>query len=152
MWAECGGLMYLASTLVVKDRRYPMVGALPIVVEQTTRLQGHGYVSATVDADNPFFPAGMALRGHEFHYSRVVKFAGDVTTALSLDRGTGIGDCRDGIVCGRVFASYMHIFAPGTPEWAKAFLRVVRETSLRPINPIPIGVNCGSDNSGRRAD
>jgi cobyrinic acid a,c-diamide synthase len=153
IWAECGGLMYLASALVVQGRRYPMVGALPIVVEQTGRPQGHGYVDACVDATNPFFPVGTRLRGHEFHYSRLTGSQAAVTTALSLDRGVGIGGSRDGIVCGRVFASYMHVFAPGTPAWAPALLRLANQPRLQvPFNPIAIGDSCGIHNSSRRAD
>ncbi|HET7825774.1 MAG TPA: cobyrinate a,c-diamide synthase, partial [Anaeromyxobacter sp.] len=70
-WAECGGLMYLARSIARDGRAYPMVGALPIDVEQTARPQGHGYMAATVDRPNPFFAPGARLLGHEFHYSRV---------------------------------------------------------------------------------
>jgi len=94
VWAECGGLMYLASALVTKGRLHPMVGALPIVVEQTDRPQGHGYVDACVDARNPFFPIGTRLRGHEFHYSLLTNGSNTVTTTLSLRRGVGIGGSR----------------------------------------------------------
>ena len=72
VYAECGGLMYLARELIVDGVSHPMVGVLDLVVEQTARPQGHGYVEAEVDRPNPFFPAGTPLRGHEFHYSRVV--------------------------------------------------------------------------------
>ncbi len=153
VWAECGGLMYLASALVTKGRLHPMVGALPIVVEQTDRPQGHGYVDACVDARNPFFPIGTRLRGHEFHYSLLTNGSNTVTTTLSLRRGVGIGGSRDGIVCSRVFASYMHVFAPGTPEWAPALLRLAHEARLQaPLNLIAIGDDCGINNSSRLAD
>jgi cobyrinic acid a,c-diamide synthase len=127
VWAECGGLMYLAATLVRSGKRYPMVGALPIVVEQTGRPQAHGYVEASVDLDNPFLARGTRLRGHEFHYSRLGGGGAAMPTALALRSGTGIGNGRDGICQGRVFASYLHLFAPGVPEWAPAFVRVARE-------------------------
>jgi cobyrinic acid a,c-diamide synthase len=153
VWAECGGLMYLASTLTVKGIAYPMVGALPIAVEQTLRPQGHGYVAGTVDLDNPFLPVGTQLRGHEFHYSMLVKSGAHPTTALDLARGTGVGNRRDGIVHGRVFASYMHVFAPGTPAWAPALLRLAHEARLQvSSNPIARGDDCGIHISSRTAN
>lgn len=154
VWAECGGLMYLAKALTVKGRSYPMVGALPFDIEQTTRPQGHGYVDATVDTENPFFPVGTKLRGHEFHYSKPLPAGPDAvpSTVLSLARGVGTGDGRDGVVRGRVFASYLHVFAPGTPEWAPALLRLARRAcGADSLNPIAIGDRCGIDNSPRPA-
>jgi cobyrinic acid a,c-diamide synthase len=117
IYAECGGLMYLARELHVGGRRYPMAGVLDLAIEQMPRPQGHGYVEARVDAPNPFFPVGTRLRGHEFHYSRAI--AGETPpTVLQLERGTGLGASRDGIVAGRVWGSYMHLHALGTPGWA----------------------------------
>lgn len=116
-WAECGGLMYLARALVRDGREHPMVGALPIVVEHTSRPQGHGYAAATVDRANPFLPVGTHLHGHEFHHSRVVGSSGE-DTALAVERGAGLGRGRDGLVAGNVVATYMHLHALGTPGWA----------------------------------
>ena len=58
-WAECGGLMYLARRLRTTDgQSHVMVGALGIEVEQKTNPQGHGYVQASVDGENPFLKHG----------------------------------------------------------------------------------------------
>ncbi len=121
-WAECGGLMYLARALVRDGREYPMVGALPIIVEHTARPHGHGYMAATVDRANPFFPVGTRLLGHEFHHSRVVASFG-AETALAVERGAGLGRGRDGLVSGNVVATYMHLHALGTPAWAESLVR-----------------------------
>jgi cobyrinic acid a,c-diamide synthase len=125
-WAECGGLMYLARAMMRDGREYPMVGALPIVVEHTARPQGHGYMAATVDRANPFFPVGTRLLGHEFHHSRVIASFG-AETALAVDRGAGLGRGRDGLVMGNVVATYMHLHALGTPGWAESLV----EAALR---------------------
>jgi cobyrinic acid a,c-diamide synthase len=133
VWAECGGLMYLSSAIVYQGRRCPMVGVFPFSVEHTDRPQGHGYVEARVDAPNPYLPEGMCLRGHEFHHSRIVEEPGKaLQTTLALERGTGTGHGRDGVVIHRVFASYLHLFAPGNPDWAKAFVRVARQVHTEP--------------------
>jgi cobyrinic acid a,c-diamide synthase len=132
VWAECGGLMYLARALVRDGREHPMVGALPIVVEHTPRPQGHGYMAATIDRANPFFPVGTQLLGHEFHYSRVAgSFEAD--TALAVERGAGLGGGRDGLVVGNVVATYMHLHALGTPGWAPALVQAaLRHASRAP--------------------
>lgn len=124
VYAECGGLMYLARQLRVGESTYPMTGVLDLEVEQTNRPQGHGYEVATVDRDNPFFGTGTELAGHEFHYSKVT--AGDDLgrTVLSVERGRGVGGARDGIVKESVWASYLHLHALATPRWADGFLRM----------------------------
>lgn len=124
VYAECGGLMYLARELVVGDTTYPMSGVLDLVVEQRTKPQGHGYVVATVDSENPFTEKDVVLRGHEFHYSHVLDGEDAEQSVLSVERGTGIGGGRDGIVKGRVWASYLHLHALATPRWAEGFLRL----------------------------
>ncbi len=45
-----------------------MAGVLPFEVEVSAKPQGHGYTELCVDAPNPFFPQGLTLKGHEFHY------------------------------------------------------------------------------------
>jgi cobyrinic acid a,c-diamide synthase len=119
VYAECGGLMYLASELRARGGRHPMAGVLDLVVELRRRPQGHGYVVAEVERDCPFFDRGMLLRGHEFHYSLAVDGADRARSVLRLERGEGLGGGRDGIVKGRVWASYTHLHALGSPEWAR---------------------------------
>jgi cobyrinic acid a,c-diamide synthase len=126
VYAECGGLMFLARELVVEGASYPMTGVLDLVVEQTPRPQGHGYVDAEADRANPLFESGSRLRGHEFHYSRVVAGEDAGASALRLHRGVGVGAGRDGLVKGRVWASYLHVHALGTPTWAPSFLALAR--------------------------
>jgi cobyrinic acid a,c-diamide synthase len=127
VYAECAGLMYLARELVVDGVAHPMSGILDLVVEQCATPQGHGYEVAVADADNPFFAAGTRLVGHEFHYSKIIDGGDHRSSVLRLERGTGIGDQRDGIVRGRVWASYLHLHARATPEWADGFLALAEQ-------------------------
>ncbi|MFH1530631.1 MAG: cobyrinate a,c-diamide synthase [Pseudomonadota bacterium] len=126
VWAECGGLMYLSRGVRYGAEVVPMVGALPITVEQMQRPQGHGYVSALVDGANPFLAESTSLGGHEFHYSRVEDDSSAVTTVMALQRGVGVGGGRDGIRVGGVVASYTHLHALGTPGWAPGMVRAAR--------------------------
>ncbi len=135
VWAECGGLMYLARALVRDGCEHPMVGALPVVVEHTPRPQGHGYMAATVDRPNPFLPVGARLLGHEFHYSRVAGPLGG-PTALAVDRGAGLGRGRDGLIVKNVVATYMHLHASGTAGWAAGLVRAALHHASRGREPV----------------
>jgi len=117
IWAECGGLIFLARSMLWRGDDYPMAGILPVDVEFSAKPCGHGYQSVEVDADNPFVERGKILRGHEFHYSRV-RSGFDLPTAFKVLRGVGLGGGRDGLVRGNVLASYLHLHSLGTPEWA----------------------------------
>lgn len=122
VYAECGGLMLLARTLVMQHRRYAMAGVFPIDVEVFTTPQGHGYSELRVDAPNPFFSQGSLLRGHEFHYSRIVAGFEQISTACSVMKGVGCGAGRDGLISQNVMAGYTHLHAVATPEWVRGVL------------------------------
>jgi len=121
VFAECGGLMALAQEIRLGEDSYPMAGVLDLVVEQTPRPQGHGYVMGRVERKNPWFDEGATLRGHEFHYSQVVAGTDVDRAVLRLERGKGLGNERDGIVKGSVWASYLHLHAASVPGWARRF-------------------------------
>ena len=124
VYAECGGLMYLGKELRLDDNTYPMVDVLPVSFNLSKRPQGHGYTIVTIDRPNPFFDMGTELKGHEFHYSRVVDWQGtDDQLAFRMQRGSGFQNGRDGVCVKNVLATYTHIHALGTPVWAQAIVR-----------------------------
>jgi cobyrinic acid a,c-diamide synthase len=126
IYAECGGLMLLARSFAWKGIRYPMANVFPIELEVCDRPQGHGYSEVRVDAPNPFFAVGAVLHGHEFHYSRIVGGEAPAATACAVVRGSGCFPGRDFIVSRNVMASYTHLHALATPEWAVGMLRAAR--------------------------
>lgn len=131
VYAECGGLMYLSRSITWAGQRAEMVGALPCDVEMTATPQGHGYVLAECSGENPFFPIGTRLRGHEFHNSRLVNLPQGWPLALRLERGAGIADQRDGLVYRKVFASYCHLHVGGAPGWAEGLVKQARAYSIK---------------------
>jgi cobyrinic acid a,c-diamide synthase len=126
VYAECGGLMYLGKSIHWRDQSYAMVGSLPVEVEVDDRPQGHGYVEATVESDNPFFDLGSSLRGHEFHHSKIHGSLEGLTTAYHLQRGTGLGQQRDGLCHRNILAGYTHLHVGGAPEWAAGMVERAR--------------------------
>jgi cobyrinic acid a,c-diamide synthase len=123
VYAECGGLMYLGKSLRLDERTYPMVGALPITFGLQKKPLAHGYTIVEVEEANPFFSRGSIFKGHEFHYSRVLEIEkNDTNMAFNVKRGKGIVDNKDGICYKNVFASYTHLHAIGSPEWADGMI------------------------------
>jgi cobyrinic acid a,c-diamide synthase len=124
VYAECGGLMYLGRNLEIEGKTYPMVQALPMDFRLEQKPQGHGYTELEVVNTNPFYPVGTTLRGHEFHYSRVTRFElNPESLAFAMRRGSGILDRKDGVCYKNTLATYSHVHAIGTPEWAEGLIR-----------------------------
>jgi cobyrinic acid a,c-diamide synthase len=123
IYAECGGLMYLGERLLLNDDTFAMVGIFPLVFDLHKRPQGHGYTIVSVDHENPFFEVGTEIRGHEFHYSKVIEYRGSMDLlAFQVKRGAGLINGRDGICHKKVLATYTHIHSLGTPLWARSMV------------------------------
>ncbi|MGQ9532786.1 MAG: cobyrinate a,c-diamide synthase, partial [Desulfotomaculales bacterium] len=118
--AECGGLMYLCRSLEVDGRSYPMAGVVPAAAVLTRRLQRCGYVTAVALRDTCLGVCGTALRGHVFHYSRLIP-EGGWPAAFRLVRSDGT-EAREGMVYRNVLASYVHFHFTGHPEAARRFV------------------------------
>jgi len=131
VYAECAGLMYLCRSIHWQGRSYEMVGAIPAEVQVSEKPEGHGYVIAEIMDENPLFPIGLTIRGHEFHHSKV-SIKNGVKFAYQIKRGHGIDGQRDGVLYKNIFAAYTHLHALGTPSWAEAFVSLAaREGKFR---------------------
>ncbi len=130
VYAECGGLMYLARTLRWQERVFEMVGALAADVVMHERPVGRGYVELQTSANAPWpatsKDAPQMLRGHEFHYSSLENVAPELKFAYRVLRGHGIDGERDGIVYRNVLASYAHLRSGAGSDWAPQFVAFVR--------------------------
>jgi cobyrinic acid a,c-diamide synthase len=131
VYAECAGLMYLSQKIHWQGRSYEMVGAIPAEVQVSEKPEGHGYVIAEIMDENPIFPIGLTIQGHEFHHSKV-SLKNGVKFAYQIRRGHGIDGKRDGVLYKNMFAAYTHLHALGTPCWADAFVSLAaKEGKLR---------------------
>ena len=141
IYAECGGFMLLAQGIEREGVLWPMSNIFPVVAQFCGKPQGLGYVRGTVVEENPFFPKGLEILGHEFHYSRCCWQGAAPRHGLSLRKGQGMGreaepggqkrseaakltkaPALDGLLRQSVWASYTHIFAPAVPCWAPNFV------------------------------
>ena len=125
VYAECAGLMYLCQRIWQNNVGYDMVGILPAEIKIFSRPQGHGYVLVETE-ESPLFPKGISFWGHEFHYSKL-SLTSELEFGYHMKRGQGINGKADGIIYKNLFASYLHLFAPGMQQWAPAFVRLMQK-------------------------
>ncbi len=130
VYAECGGLMYLGESLVLEGKTYPMAGIFPVKFSLGKRPQAHGYSIVEVQNDNPYYGKSIEIKGHEFHYSRVINPEAarefrkrNIYFSFRMKRGEGIMNKMDGLCYKNVLATYTHIHALGTPEWAEGMIK-----------------------------
>jgi cobyrinic acid a,c-diamide synthase len=108
---ECGGYMVLGASLMdAEGTNHPMVGLLGLATSFTERSLHLGYREAVLEADGPLGPAGARIRGHEFHYAKLVNTGGDAPFADVTDSaGRPIGD--RGTRRGNVSGTFFHAIA-----------------------------------------
>lgn len=114
---------------------YPLAGIFPVRFGLEKKPQAHGYTILQVEGENPFYPKGLEIRGHEFRYSKVLAWQGAASgLAFAMQRGVGFSAGRDGLVYRNTLALYTHVHAAGTPQWARCLVdraREFRETGRR---------------------
>lgn len=131
IYAECGGLIYLGSSIIIDAEEFQLTGVFPVSFGMSKKPQAHGYSIFEVERENPFYPVGTQVKGHEFRYSTVLSWQGEVEKlAIKMVRGTGFLGGRDGLTYKNVFALYTHIHAGGTTEWAGDFIECCRTVKV----------------------
>jgi cobyrinic acid a,c-diamide synthase len=119
IYAECGGLMYLAEALEDEEGAlYPMVGILPSIVRMKPKRLSLGYVEVEVIRDTPLGPAGTIVRGHEFHASRIEEVPASVPRAYSVLTRRGGARRAEGFLIGNTLMSYVHVHFESNPAIA----------------------------------
>jgi cobyrinic acid a,c-diamide synthase len=116
VWAECGGLLWLARSL----EGHPGCGVVPADARMTERVEV-GYRQAAVLRDTPLAPGGSVLRGHVHHYS-TLEPSGD---ALVLDGRAG--QRTEGWGTSALLASYLHVHLGADPAPAERFVAAAAE-------------------------
>ncbi|GJL49810.1 MAG: cobyrinic acid a,c-diamide synthase [Nitrospirales bacterium] len=128
VYAECGGLMYLAETLRNFDGEvYDMVGVIPGETAMSRSQMTLGYRELTLTCSGILGEQGMKIRGHEFHYSRLqskstLNYVGQVADAQGRSCG------KDGVRSGNVLALYTHLHFMSHPSVARNLVKAVRHS------------------------
>ncbi|MFB3763805.1 MAG: Ni-sirohydrochlorin a,c-diamide synthase [Methanotrichaceae archaeon] len=124
IYAECGGLMYLAREIAWDNENHEMVGLVPGIARKG-KVRVVSYVGGSIVRDCVLGPAGSQILGHEFHHSEMA-MDGDVEYAVKLNRGTGIKDGLDGIIDGNMIASYSHIHSASYRGFPSEFIKACK--------------------------
>jgi cobyrinic acid a,c-diamide synthase len=122
IYAECGGLMFLAESLEdVAGRVHPMVGVLPAPVRMRAHGLTIGYAEVELTAACPLGAAGAVARGQEFHASTLGPVSGAIPRVYRV-RSPGGGERVEGYLVGRALMSYLHLHFASNPALAPAFV------------------------------
>jgi cobyrinic acid a,c-diamide synthase len=139
-YAECGGAVYLGESLHYRSNCYPMAGALPATYAFQDRPRGHGYALLETVAENPYFAVGREVRAHEFHHTYLhPATTADLNFVFNVRRGHGFDGARDGLCVGNVLATYAHVHALGTPDWAPSMVRAAAGFAAAPRRLAGVG-------------
>jgi cobyrinic acid a,c-diamide synthase len=129
VYAECGGMMYLSRSISFQGRTYEMVGAIPGDVKMHAKPVGRGYVHLKENTEHPWPHPNSPIkqiRAHEFHYSSLENLPPDSHFAYQVERGHGITGQRDGLILNNLLASYTHLRAIGSCNWASRFVKFIQ--------------------------
>jgi cobyrinic acid a,c-diamide synthase len=126
VYAECGGLMYLAHSLELDGTSHPMCGVFPFSTKMPAGLT-ISYVE--VRTTGGLFGSGHTVRGHLFHHSAIAGQAGAGCYQLTTSRGDNV---EEGYTSGNVLASYAHLHFASNPRLATMLVE-----------------RCGAVNAGR---
>jgi cobyrinic acid a,c-diamide synthase len=122
LYAECGGLMYLAAAIQTLDGgRHQMVGLFPAEVVMAPSLRALGYVEVETQDGSILGPAGLRFRGHQFRYSDLRLFTEDVERLYAVRRRGG-DVFREGYRTANTVASYVHAHWASNPLVAEGFV------------------------------
>lgn len=127
IYAECGGLMYLGSTLEdAQGDIHTMADILPGASKMGKRLTRFGYCEAQAERQTLLAAPGEVLRGHEFHYS---DFSAQLPATMACRKtrdGAVLQQWQGGWQIGNTFASYLHLHFAQRPAMLNHWFAAAR--------------------------
>ncbi|MDD5697954.1 MAG: cobyrinate a,c-diamide synthase [Victivallaceae bacterium] len=123
--AECGGYMYLSEAL----NGHEMCGAIPARTVMGGSLRALGYRRAETRQDSFLGPAGVLVRGHEFHWSDIDESNLPPAWHCARADGSPVGDC--GFGSKNIIAGYIHIHFASNPEIADNWYDYIEQENKR---------------------
>ena len=127
IYAECGGLMYLGTTLEdAQGEVYAMANILPGDSKMGKRLTRFGYCEAQAEQQTLLAAPGEVLRGHEFHYSDFTARLPAVMACRKTRDGVVLQRWQGGWQLGNTFASYLHVHFAQRPDMLNHWFAAAR--------------------------
>ncbi len=121
--AECGGFMYLQSSITTLDGyTYNMADVIKTTAKMTDKLQNFGYITMTSQKDCLIAKKGENIRSHEFHYS-LSENSGDAFYAEKPNKKSWYAAYADDTL----YAGYPHLYFRANKEIIPRFLNFCAE-------------------------
>ena len=132
IYAECGGLLYCARTLHTSDGNvHSMAALLPVDVALEAGLLHTGYRELRIAADGILGAEGTTLRGHEFHFARLLAGAQPGSHAYSVHDVEGEPLGPEGWTTPNLLASLVHVHFGQDPGLARRLVDAARAGAQR---------------------
>ncbi len=133
-YAECGGLMYLAESIVWHGERAAMCGVVPGRAVMNARPQGRGVIRLRATGEGPWSPVppGEQIAAHEFHHASLHGQDRQGRFAWEVLRGQGMNGTCDGHATDNLIAGFAHLRNTEQSPWVGAFVDFVRRRMGRP--------------------
>ena len=126
VYAECGGLMYLAKSIKFKNKTVKMVGAIDGKVIMHSNPVGRGHVELTQHSKHPWPMRNVIIRAHEFHYSNIILNSKTNSFAYKVKRGYGINCKYYGVLYKNLLATYSNLRDTKKSIFIKNYLKFIK--------------------------
>jgi cobyrinic acid a,c-diamide synthase len=132
IYAECGGLLLCARSLHTSDGSvHTMASLLPVDIALEAGLCHTGYRDLRIAADGILGEAGTAVRGHEFHFGRLLSGGRGPTPAYSMHDADGEPLGCEGWSTPTLLASFVHLHFGQDERLAHNLVAAAREGAHR---------------------
>ena len=128
VYAECGGLMYLAKSIKINKQTFKMVGVIDARVAMNSKPIGRGHVELTTLSSHPWLKSNDIINTHEFHYSDILLNTKTSEFTYKVKRGYGINGKYDGIKYKNLMATYSHLRDTKKTNWIENYLKFIKNT------------------------
>ena len=132
IYGECGGFMYLCSFMTDQDgeKKYPMTGCFPFSIVMDSKLRSLGYREITLKKDSLIGQKRDVLRGHEFHYSSLLKadpekadLENDIKDIYNVTQRNGQELNLPGFLKKNTLGSYFHLHFGSNEDSGKSYIQ-----------------------------
>lgn len=121
IYGECGGYIYLGQSLSDKDGIiWDMCKLLPVAFAMTKSLQALGYRFLQSASQTQIYES--TISGHEFHYAKLT-CRSDALDPLWKYTDKNGNLCHEGVVCGNISGSWMHLYPEGSRDFWQKWLK-----------------------------
>jgi len=118
---ECGGFMYLCSSITdTDDRNYPMCALLPGRTVMGKKLRSLGYCTSVNNTKNILGPEGTEIKGHMFHWAVLENVPEKTEKAFTIIKGNKKE--KGGLINKRVLGSWVHFHFASNASAAENFV------------------------------